>query len=248
MLSGRDMSEYLERAATVILDAQEQSGPRAGATVHLGTGRHRLAIGIYTARSMCGLLRMYERNRQDAWLQAVHRSFDFLRSLSTPQGLYFGRYPDGTFIANPRFIAASGDVLRLMIWSRKYGLASDEDVNPLVEVLVRAQLPSGSIPTGYGFAQRGSRRAYHGTPEFRDVLPVVGWCDKAFRALALIAPPTNPEILHRTEAETQVECIWKGRPCVFHESISDIVVRDARTNQAIFHWSKGECYPSIYRL
>jgi hypothetical protein len=247
-LSGRDMSPYLDSAAMVILAAQEQTGPRAGATVHLGTGRHRLSIGIYTARSMCALLQMHRRHPDGKWLEAVDRGLFFLRGLSSLHGTHFGRYPDGTLIANPSLIAGSGDILRAMILGRSYGLASDADVEALVEVMARSQLLSWGIPTSFGMAKRGERLPFRGLPEFRDVLPVVGWCDKAFRALALIAPPVAVELTHLPGNEAQVECSWKGRSCIYRESPTKMQLLDTATRKEIYHWNKGECYPSIYQL
>jgi len=246
-LSGRDMSMYLDKISRVILSSREETGPRSGATIHLGTGSHRLAIGIYTARSMCGLLRMYERDPDEQLLQVVDQALHFLRGLYTPQGLYFGRYTDGGLIANPRIIAGSGDVLRLMIWSRKYGIASDADINTLVELLVNSQFPSGSIPTAFGFAQRGGRRAYEGLPEFRDLLPVVGWCDKAFRALTMLVAEieSNP---HDEVHEVEVECVWNGNNCRLREDAEQLQLEDQRRRQVIYEWKKGTCYPSIYQL
>ncbi len=243
-LSGQDMSVYLEKAARVILSAQEKTGPRAGGIVHRGTGRHRLAVSIYTARSVCGLLRLYERDPRDEWLDAVSGALKFLRGLITLRGVYFGRYPDGSLIANPRLIAGAGDVLRAMIWGRKYGLASDADIQALVELLVQSQLPSGGIPTGYGFAWRGARREYRGLPEFRDVLPVVGWCDKAFRALSmlLIGGDANEIIKH-----TECQCLWKGRECLFQETDQSLSLKDAQ-GDSMYHWDKRSCFPSAYRL
>jgi hypothetical protein len=247
-LAGQDMTEYLEKAAGVILANQERVGPRAGATVHVGTGRHRLAIGIYTARSICGLLRMHERRADDALLDAVHAALGFLRGLITPRGVYFGRYPDGSLIANPRIIAGAGDLLRAFIWGRAYGLAADADVAALARLLVREQFASGGLPTALGLARRGDRQEYAGRPEFRDVLPVAGWIDKAWRALALLGPAPERAGGPAACMEAQIECTWGGRDCRFEDSATELRLCDARTNDLIYCWRKGTCYPNIVRL
>lgn len=250
-LSGQDMGRYLHKAADVILAAQVSAGPRAGATIHQGTGRHQLAIGIYTARSACGLLRLYERDHRDQWLEAAARAIPFIRTLFAPDGTFFGRYPDGAAIANPRIIAGAGDILRVLAWGRRYGIAADADIDVIVTLLARAQLPSGGIPTGIGLAWRGARKVYRGQPEFRDVLPVVGWCDKAFRALAMLAAPPNG-VIEKIEphqmGETAIECLWKGRRALFQETATAMRLIDARRNTTIYDWSKGECHPRIYHL
>ena len=247
-LSGRDMSPYLEGAVQVILGAQERTGPRAGGIVHLGTGRHRLAVSLYTARSVCGLLRLYEREPKDEWLETAARALHFLRALVTPEGVYFGRYPDGSLVANPRLVAGAGDVLRAVAWGWKYGLSSEADVAGLVELLVGAQTSSGGIPTGLGFARRGARRPYRGLPEFRGVLPVVGWCDKAFRALAAIASELNGEICGSPVEKVRMECLWKGRSCVFLEGNESVRLSLGDSGQVIYLWQKRSQYPEVYLL
>ncbi len=246
-LSGRDMSTYLDGAAKIILSAQVQSGLRSGATIHLGTGPHRLSIGLYTARSMCGLLRIYERQPKEELLDAVSRALNFLRGLFSPHGLYFGLYQDGSLIANPRLIAGSGDILRLMIWSCKYGLGSDEEVAALVELFIRSQLPSGSIPTGYGFAERGGHHEHEGLPEFRDVLSVVGWCDKVLRALSLLSPQMRLDIQASNET-TELVCSWKGKECKYLENENEICLSNESNGQVLYNWQKNKNFPDIYAL
>lgn len=246
-LSGRDVGAYLDGVAKIILSSQVQSGLRSGATIHLGTERHRLSIGLYTARSMCGLLRIYERHPKEEWLEAISRALDFLRGLFSPHGLYFGRYQDGGLIANPRLIAGSGDILRLMIWGRKYGFGSDEDVAALVELFIRAQLPSGSIPTGYGFAERGSHHEHKGPPEFRDVLPVVGWCDKVLRGLSLLSPAMRDDIKASNET-TELVCSWKGKECKYIENENEICLSKESNGQVLYYWQKSKIFPEIYAL
>jgi hypothetical protein len=247
-VSGEDMSAYIPPAIEVILSAQEKDGPRAGGTVHLGSGHHRLAIGIYTARSIGGLLRAYERQPKDQWLEAVSQAIRFIRGLFSSDGPAFGRYPNGELISGPLLIAGAGDLLRAFASCQQYGLAAETDVRWLMNWLIQSQSPSGGVPTGAGFARRGDSRPYTGLPEFRDLLPVVGWNDKTFRALALIVPGLESNISNTTIREVQRECTWKGHPCIFHENADSIVLYDARRKSSIYHWDKGTCYPSTYCL
>lgn len=247
-VSGWDMSLYIDGAARVVLAAQEHVGARAGGTVHHGTGRHRLAVGLYTARSMSALLRLHDRNGDDRLLAAVQSAVTFLRSLYSPAGLLFGRYPDGTSIANPRLIAGTGDVLRLMIIARDRGIATDSDVDPLVELLLASQTATGGLPTALGFARRGGRTPCDGTPEFRDVLPVVGWADKAFRALCLLDKSAQIEPEQGPSKNIEVECTWQGRSCTFLESEREIELLEGESGQSIYRWHKTTCYPDVYRL
>jgi hypothetical protein len=75
-----------------------------------------------------------------------------------------------------------GDILRAMALLMPYGC--DADPAPTLEWLLRGQEPSGAFRTARGFASQISQREPGPTPEFRDLLPVCGWNDKAFRYLA----------------------------------------------------------------
>jgi hypothetical protein len=247
-MSGRDMTPYVDPAARVIVSAQERGGPRSGATVHLGTGRHRLAVGFYTARSLCALLRLHERSPNDRWRDATRAGLAFLRGLYSERGIYFGRYPDGRLIANPRMVAAAGDVLRLLEAAMRQGLAEADEIHAVVTMLARSQLESGGLPTAFGFAGRGGRSAYHGPPEFRDVLPVVGWCDKAFSGLAMVAGEAAADTAAVAADEATVACLWKGRRCVYEETASHMALIPEPGPGPIFRWEKGACYPTVNRL
>jgi hypothetical protein len=247
-LSGEDMSRYLDSIAEVICSAQEQDGPRQGGIIHRGTGQHQLTVGIYTARASCGLLRFYERSPNDAWLAVVQLALSYLRGLYSPRGTFFGHYRDAALVSNPRIIAGAGDILRVMAWGQRYGLASADDVHRLVDMLLQAQHASGGIPTAYGFGWRGRRGLYQGEPEFRDVLPVVGWADKAFRALALLVPDAPLPEPDADVQPAQVPCVWKNRSCLFADDGTSMRLWDRRTGETYFHWEKGTAYPAMYRL
>jgi hypothetical protein len=252
-VSGQDMSMYLDKAVQVILNAQEKTGPRAGGIVHTGTGRHRIAASIYSARAVCGLLRAYQRDPRDAWLHAGRNALSYLCELLTPQGAYFGRYPNGKLVANPRFIAGAGDLLRAMVLGYEYGLCSILDIQLLAELLVQFQSASGGISTAYGFARRGGTREHRGLAEFRDVLPVVGWCDKAFRALALVSSMMGAkdgvdDWDAFKQEEMQVECTWKRRRCIFTEDAERFQLLEVHTGKTLYRWRKGTTCPDLYLL
>jgi hypothetical protein len=246
-LCGQDMLAYVEAALKVILSAQEHFGLRAGGTIHTGTHKHQLVIGIYTARSMCALLRLYERDPRSALLNPVAKAMTFLSRLITAQGSFFGYYRDGSLIANPRWIAPSADLLRCAVLADRYGLTPPRMVEALVDLLIQHQLASGGIPTGYGFAERGGCRPYRGAPEFRDILPVVGWCDKALRALSLLFPSTAAAIEADNET-SELVCIWKGKQCKYFENDNEICLREGSTGRNRYRWRKGQVWPDVYAL
>ncbi len=240
-----DYSEYIERCVDVVLGAQQHAGRQRGGTVHLGIGPSRLAIPLYTARSMNGLLAAYDRAPTAKVEAALSEAATFLMSLIEDRGVMWGVYGDGRIARNPVMVAGSGDVLRYLLRIKGRGLAEvDAGIYRLVETLLGAQRPSGALPTGAGFLAKGLS-SHPRRQELRDVLPVVGWVDKAFRALALALPlgSTVPAGECRPD---QMEMIWQGQRCVFHETPD--AFRVTRGDQERYHWVKGEASPRHYDL
>lgn len=246
-LTGLDMSEYIEAAIRVVLSNQVSSGRRSGGTIHRGTGPLQLAFGIYTARSMAGIMRAHSRKPDDRLLAAAASALRFLERLVTPRGLLTGYYRDSTLIGNPTWIAASGDALRLAILGEAYGVTPPRLVQRLTDILVEQQLPSGAFPTAYGFARKGRHRPYEGAPELRDVLPAVGWSDKAFRALAMLPEAASA----RPGAETlpvDIPCVWRRDRLRYRESATRIEVANEVDGQIRYGWDKGRTWPDVYAL
>jgi hypothetical protein len=246
-LSGRSMTPYISGARDVILASQVvEAGPRQGATVHHGTSRHRLTIGIYTARCAAALVRLHEHQPDQRLLDAVGRMVAFLCGLVTPRGSLFGRYADGGPIACPLWVSPSGDLLRALLVAQRHIDVPGWAIEQLVAALLEQQQPSGGLPTALSLAARGARRPHRGLPDFRDQLPVVGWCDKAFRALSMLA--TAPSPTDDLPLASTLLCSWRGRRCRYEEDAWSITLTDLGRGQRIFAWEKGTCYPAIYQL
>ncbi|WP_019588357.1 hypothetical protein [Deinococcus apachensis] len=245
-LTGADFTEYIERCAAVVLGAQMQGGPQRGGTVHLGIGPSRLAIPIYTGRSMNGLLAYFDRTRDPRVTAALGQAAEFLGRLITPEGVLWGIYGEGRTARNPLMVAGAGDVLRFLLRVRERDLAPvEQGVGTLTALLLGAQTPGGGLPTARGFAAKGLS---HSTSrvDLRDVLPVVGWVDKAFRALALALPPGGrvPTVPVQSYG---LEVTWRGRRCTFEETLESLRVLGAR-GRLRYHWAKGEPSPRVYDL
>jgi hypothetical protein len=205
-----------------------------------------LAIPIYTARCLSALLRLYEWDPDERYLLSAHRMGEFLRCMVVEGGTLFGVYPDGRAIVCPTWISASGDVLRALLALLSYTEVNQAAVLRLTEVLVDGQSATGGIPTANGLAKKGRTKMAGGLPDFRDVLPVVGWCDKAFRALALVAEDIPAESV-KVENAT-MRCEWKGRNCEYQEDQENIKLIDVRRNTTIYHWHKGDVFPCRFHL
>lgn len=248
-LSGSSWETYILGAARLILSSQvKEPGDQQGATIHSGTGPHRLAIGIYTARCLAALLRLYQCYPKAEYLDSACEMLPFLLRLVGEDGTRFGIYPDGRPIACPTWISASGDLLRSMIALRAYTQVPDWAVDHLADLLVTRQLPTGGIPTAYGLGLKGRTRKPEGRPDFRDVIPVVGWVDKAFRALSMLPDELEPMLDPILAEETAVECAWKGRDCLYREDAGSMQLLDQRHGAVLYDWKKGQWYPRLYQL
>ena len=249
-LGGTCQRKYIEGAAGVLLSAQV-TAPTAlyGGTIHLGSGPHRLAIGIYTARCASALIRLHGSYPEDRYLHAAIDMGVFLLRLVRPNGTIFGYYQDEQEIQSPTWVSPSGDILRALILLKPWLPEAEQRVDELADAIIGSQLPSGGIPTAFGLGRKGSVSLHTGLPDFRDVLPVVGWVDKSFRALAMLVPEaaelTPGPGMH---AEFEIPCTWKGKQCWYRECDERIALVQQRSGQALYLWYKGDYYPVTYTL
>lgn len=248
-LTGKSMQVYFDGIVPLIDTAQvqDESHPAYGGIVHLGTHHHKLAIGIYTARVASALVRLYQHHPDDAYLKRAQKMGACLAKLISPadRGSYMGYYADGTAIKCPAWVSPSGDILRTFVMLKPYGTITDDQIDQLVQILLSEQLSTGGIPTAYGLGQKGGVTSPPKLPDFRDVLPVVGWIDKTFRGLAMLVD--SP--IHRNAQPQSVEipCTWQGKSCVYVEDDTSMsLLQDNR--QVIYKWQKGTHFPEIYAL
>lgn len=243
--SSADYEQYIEACVTVIIDAQMGTGPQAGGTVHRGIGPSRLAIPIYTARAMNGLLSYYAATGDASVLAPVVQASGFLTRLLGSRGVRWGVYGTGQLCAFPELIAGAGDLLRFLVRARDLGVVDTQDaVERIASLISEAQTPGGGIPTSYGFAAKGLSKEPRG-PCIRDVLPVVGWVDKAFRGLALLVDDVDTGPCQLREYEAQAT--WRGRRVVFQETPTAMTVETA-DGHLLYEWRKGEDAPAHFCL
>jgi hypothetical protein len=82
-------------------------------------------------------------------------------------------------------------------------------------------------------------------PEFRDLLPVVGWNDKAFRCLAEILPVPAPEPCTMggekpLQWPLDHECSLRGRRCRYRED--ERALELYRNGELLYRWQKGAAW------
>ncbi len=249
-LSGREMKPYIIGAAALMLSGQiKKATPYQGGTIHLGTGEQRLAIGIYTARNVGALIRLYSYYPEQVYLDAAIAMGAFLETLLKADGTAFGYYPDGRMILCPTWVSPSGDFLRAFLALQPFVPDMKELSRRIAQLLIAQQLPSGGIPTSHGLSRKGSTHFPQLKPDFRDVLPVAGWCDKAFRGLAQYLPDDSHHPIFTTESsETRVSCTWKGVDCLYIETRDEISLHKKRNGQQLYQWLKQQTYPTVYKL
>lgn len=236
----------VDACVKVILSAQVLDGPQSGGTIHRGIGPSKLAVPIYTARAMNGLLSLYEKDPRPEIKEAVLRSVPFFERTMGSRGVVWGLYADGGYARFPEMIAGAGDVLRFMWRVQQLGWSVSVNgmVDQLLASILKCQQPSGAFPTGYGFARKGRDREPM-AGDVRDVLPVVGWVDKTFRALALMAPANFGD--YQAAAKPCVlETHWKGHRVIWEETRTEIQIR--RGSHVMYRWEKGEWAPAVYAL
>lgn len=143
---------------------------------------------LYVARCVPGLLALAAASGDESLRGAALAAAAFVSRVreddgGLPQVLY-GRE---RLNRAPRWVAGAGDVVRALTLARGAGLAVDP--RPTIDWILGGARGDGRIATAEGFGRLLpliSRR-----DRFADELGVVGWCDKAFRALASLADPVR---------------------------------------------------------
>ena len=205
----------------------------------------------YIARCVPGLVAGYEWTKNERYLDAARRAMAFIlrwryEDGSFPQVVY----PGGRVNRYPQWIAAVGDILRALALLRPYGF--DAESEPTLGWLLTGQEPSGAFRTAYGFASQISQRDPEAIPEFRDLLPVVGWNDKAFRYLAEALPADvtseggghwRPSGHRRFSSRVERECVFRGQRLHYREDEGGIVAMQGR--DVVYRWRKGSSWADV---
>jgi len=151
---------------------------------------------LYIARCVPALVELAALTGETRFRDGALAAIAFIARVREPDGgLPQVLYPGGRSNRHPRWISGAGDVVRALAVARDLG--ADVDPAPTVAWLLRGVRPDGRIATAEGFGRivpwitRRDRAS--------DEIGVVGWCDKAFRALA---PLAKPELLNHASAVT----------------------------------------------
>lgn len=196
---------------------------------------------IYIARCVPALLRGYRWTNDARYVDSALKAMNFVARWAYSDGsLPTVVYADGNVNRYPSWIAALGDVLRAGEMLRPYGYDADQQATR--ERLLAGQDASGGVQTATGFAAQVGGTLSE-LPDVRDVLHVTGWCDKAFRYLALQVEGDllPPERCTRFEAT----CTLRDEQLYLKETCDTLEI--SADGERRYRWYKGESWPATAR-
>ena len=139
---------------------------------------------LYIARCIPPLLAASGLTGDPQERSGALRAVRFLERVRDPDGGFPQViYRKGKMNRYPRWIAGAGDIVRAFVTANEYG--AEVDPIPTINWILSGVRLDGHIATASGFRRVVpwvSRRDRHA-----DEIGVVGWCDKAFRALSIVA-------------------------------------------------------------
>lgn len=223
-----------------IVQHQIQGGPLDGAIAQNSIGRRTIAkyLPKYIARCVPALVRGYRWTGSEQFAECALRAMQFITRMAAPDGsLPTVVYANQQTSRCPGWLAPLGDVLRAADEARGCGFAGD--LSATLQHLLSGADRSGGIQTARGFAAQAGGRL-PAEPDIRDVLHVVGWCDKAFRYLAAHSGPALPSA---TSLPFAAACTFRGKPMWLSETPDRLEIESV--HGVCYRWRKGQHWPDI---
>lgn len=236
-LSDESYLVYAASALRAVLRLQVRSGRNAGA-IHQyaadGVRGDRRFFPLYIARCVPPLVRAAEILEDEVFLEAARAVGVFLERTMDPDGSWPQIvYERGMQADYPRWVAGAGDMLT--VWR----MLGENTPEVAVDRLVAAQLPLGGFPTAIGFEGRPDRRC----TSVADLLPVVGWNDKAFRYLVASLPKDAVPVA--TDVMPYERCVrHRHETGSFREDEAGMSV-DLPSFPQAFRWRKFDRWTSV---
>jgi hypothetical protein len=190
---------------------------------------------FYNARCIPALIQGYQLTGHNRYLKTANRIMDFILRVqfadgSFPQVLSANR----RIYRYPQWVAGVGDILRAMRCLEGVNLSLPKEA--ALVWLLHGQLPSGGIRTAKGFANKNRWPRLFRLPDFRDLLPSVGWVDKAFFYLSnLVGADFQPLVVEPVSFETP--CQYVGKRGHFYEDALRIEMY--AKDSISYRWKKG---------
>ena len=218
---------------------QQKGSSLHGAIAQSTLGRRTIEkyFPLYIGRCVPPLLRAYRWTNDERYASCAFDAMRFVARWAREGGFPTVVYPDQRVNRYPSWIAALGDILRATEEVRGYGI--DIDFREAEQRLLGAQDASGGIATASGFAAHAGGRC-SSTPDVRDLLHVVGWCDKAFRYLASRVRSPLP-----TAESTRIEvaCTFRGQAMRLTETPELLDISGHAGTR--YRWHKGDPWPAV---
>jgi uncharacterized protein YyaL (SSP411 family) len=232
---------YALPTAAAVLDHQvRRPGSRLDGAIAQNSFGSRVVdkyFPYYVARCVPGLLAVHGQARDDRFADAALAAGRFvLRWRDEEGGFPQVVYADERVNRYPRWVAGVGDVLGALARLRPFGL--EADLASTEAWLLSGVLPSGGVMTGRGFAAQAQPRPRPGPPEFRDLLSVAGWADKAFRYFASCSRPGATPTGDAEPTADECECVFRGRRLGLRADGDGIALRER--GRLVYRWRVGD--------
>lgn len=223
-----------------VLSHQLRGGEGDGAIAQNSFGTRRVLkfFPYYVARCVPGLLEGYRWSGDRHLLDGALRAMGFVLRQRYEDGSFAQVvYPGGRRNRYPQWVAATGDILRAADMLRPHGL--DADTETTLAWLLKGRRASGAIVTAYGFAEQSRQGRPSPVAELRDLLPVCGWADKAFRYLAGLVPEGRP-LPPAAVGPVEEPCMARGRRGVWRETPA--LLQLELDGVPAYSWRKGDAW------
>ncbi len=241
---GALVEQYAVPALDRICEHQLQHGDLDGAIYQYSQDGQPIAwfFPYYIARCVPGLIAGYEWTQDERYLDSAQRALAFVLRTRREDGSFPQViYPHRQVNRFPQWIAAAGDILHAAACLRPYGL--EADLTATLDWMLAGQSPGGGFRTAHGFASQITQRPPGPVPDLRDILPVCGWVDKAWRYLTGVLPADSmPEDGPSDDIFYEQGCVFRNRRLRYREDATTVRVFDAQ--RPVYEWVKGTPWPS----
>jgi hypothetical protein len=230
---------FIAAAVDSILALQVTRGEMRGA-LPLSNRRGDAAVPAYAARCLPVLQAVQRRTGRADCAAAGKALAEFLLRCRRVDGTYPPRvFPSRPPAECPLLYGGGAGIVHALL---RAGHAEDAGVAAEVERLAAAQSASGGLDTARGFGRR--RADGKGPPDWRDVMPVAGWADKAYALLAEVAAGDRG---HFTPGPVEREVTVQGQRALFRETGEALAI-DSAAGSALFRWTKGRQWAEVSLL
>ncbi len=227
-----------------ILKHQITSGPLEGAIYQYGHGGQPVDwfFPYYVARCVPALRSAFDFTGEEQYREAALMAVSFITRMREEEGSFPQVIYSPTRVNRyPQWIAGTGDILRAITTANEIG--GGFDVEPTIAWLNGGVQANGSVRTAYGFAAQHSQKLRGHLPEFRDVMPVCGWADKAFRFWAESLKPGSTIAVSEPIASIELACTLRDSECLYRET--DRSIELWKKDSLLYRWPKGSMWAEV---